>query len=163
MVLSNMHAWRFSRLLRQFPVSGDSLMQKHHMVSRVKDFDAPLEHRFLGDFRLTFFSPHLTPRVMQWQSCRRFLERCACARAPVAPALIGMVDSGGLTPFLLDTQYRSHPVIAEAGSSIQVPGERHRDQAVKPTFVGLQQGHLQQVPGILTRSLDICSPSYSPI
>eukprot|EP00435_Cladocopium_sp_Y103_P004104 s4547_g1.t1 len=24
-----------------------------------------------------------------------------------------MVDSGGLTPFLLDTQYRSHPVIAE--------------------------------------------------
>lgn len=26
----------------------------------------------------------------------------------------GMVDSGGLMPFLLDTQYRSHPVIAEA-------------------------------------------------
>ncbi len=36
----------------------------------------------------------------------------------------GMVDSGGLMPFLLDTQYRSHPVIAEATFPAKTGGGR---------------------------------------
>ena len=34
------------------------------------------------------------------------------------------MDSGGLMPFLLDTQYRSHPVIAEATFPAKTGGGR---------------------------------------
>lgn len=83
-MLSNMHAWRFSRLLRQFPVSGDSLMQKHHMVSRVKDFDAPLEHRFLGDFVSPFLTPshpksHAVAVMQTLLGALRVCARAGCA------------------------------------------------------------------------------------